>query len=25
VLPATALFLYLWPHYRAEERARGAG
>ncbi|NII72145.1 PAT family beta-lactamase induction signal transducer AmpG [Dyella sp. SG562] len=25
VLPATALFLYLWPHYRAEERARGTG
>jgi PAT family beta-lactamase induction signal transducer AmpG len=25
VLPATALFLYLWPHYRAEERARAAG
>jgi len=25
VLPATGLFLYLWPHYRAEEKARGAG
>lgn len=25
VLPATALFLYLWPHYRAAERARGDG
>jgi PAT family beta-lactamase induction signal transducer AmpG len=25
VIPATALFLYLWPHYRGEERAREAG